>query len=41
MNNIVTPDEEPVAERCGRVVNTPVSFSGDPGFKSRPVDRLS
>jgi hypothetical protein len=25
----------------GRVVNTPTSYSGGPGFKSRPADRLS
>jgi hypothetical protein len=28
-------------ERCGRVVSTPASYSGGPGFKSRPRDRLS
>jgi hypothetical protein len=28
-------------ERRGRVVNTPASYSGGTGFKSRPRDRLS
>jgi hypothetical protein len=28
-------------ERHGRVVSTPASYSGDPGFKSRPENRLS
>jgi hypothetical protein len=28
-------------ERRGRMVNTPASYSGFPGFKSRPGDRLS
>jgi hypothetical protein len=27
-------------EHTGRIVNTPASYSGDPGFKSLPVDRL-
>jgi hypothetical protein len=27
-------------ERCGRVVNTPASYLGDPGFKFRPGDRI-
>jgi hypothetical protein len=27
-------------ERHGRVVNIPASYLGDPGFKSRPGDRL-
>jgi hypothetical protein len=31
----------PVTERRGRVVITPASYSGGPGFKSRPGDRLS
>jgi hypothetical protein len=30
-----------VAERRGRVVSTPASHPGGPGFKSRPGDRLS
>jgi hypothetical protein len=30
-----------VAERRGRFVNTPASYSEDPGFKFRPEDRLS
>jgi hypothetical protein len=30
-----------VTERRGRVVNTPASYSGDQGFRSRPGDRLS
>jgi hypothetical protein len=29
-----------VTERCGRVVNTPASYSGGPGFKPCPEDRL-
>jgi hypothetical protein len=29
------------SERLGRAVNTPASYSGDPGFKYRPDDRLS
>jgi hypothetical protein len=29
------------AERSDRVINTPASYSGDPGFKSRSGDRLS
>jgi hypothetical protein len=28
-------------ERRDRMVNTPASYLGGPGFKSRPVDRLS
>jgi hypothetical protein len=28
-------------ERRGRVANTPASYPGGPGFKSRPGDRLS
>jgi hypothetical protein len=28
-------------ERRGRVGNTPASYSGDPGFKSRPGELLS
>jgi hypothetical protein len=28
-------------ERHGRVVSTPASYSGGPGFKSRPGDRLA
>jgi hypothetical protein len=32
---------EHITERCGRVVNTPASYFGSPGFKSRPTDRLS
>jgi hypothetical protein len=28
-------------EHCSRAVNTPASYSGGPGFKSRPGDRLS
>jgi hypothetical protein len=28
-------------ERRGRVVNTPASYSGGPGFKSQPGDQLS
>jgi hypothetical protein len=28
-------------ERRGRVVNTPASYPGGPGFKFRPFDRLS
>jgi hypothetical protein len=28
-------------EQCGRVVGTPASYSGGPGSKSRPRDRLS
>jgi hypothetical protein len=31
----------PGTERRGRVANTPASYVGDPGFKSRPGDRLS
>jgi hypothetical protein len=27
-------------ERLGRAVSTPASYSGGPGFKSRPGDRL-
>jgi hypothetical protein len=30
-----------LTERHGRVVYTPASYSGGPGFKSRPRDRLS
>jgi hypothetical protein len=30
-----------ITERHGRVVNNPASYSGGPGFKSRPGDRLS
>jgi hypothetical protein len=28
-------------EHCVRVVNNPTLYSGDPGFKSRPGDRIS
>jgi hypothetical protein len=28
-------------EGCGRVVSTPASYSGGPGLKSRPGNRLS
>jgi hypothetical protein len=28
-------------ERCGRVVGTSASYSGDPGLESRPGVRLS
>jgi hypothetical protein len=31
----------PATEARGRVVNTPASYSGDTGFKSRHGDRLS
>jgi hypothetical protein len=27
-------------QRCGQVVNTPASYSGSPGLKPRPGDRL-
>jgi hypothetical protein len=30
-----------ITERRGRVVSTPASYSGGPGLKSRPGDRLS
>jgi hypothetical protein len=30
-----------VTDRHGRVINTPASYSGGPGFKSQPGDRLS
>jgi hypothetical protein len=30
-----------ITEFRSRVINTPASYSGDPGFKSRPGDRLS
>lgn len=32
---------QPGTERRGRVDNTPTSYSGYPGFKSRPQHRLS
>jgi hypothetical protein len=28
-------------ERCGRVINTPATYSGGPGFKSQTGDQLS
>jgi hypothetical protein len=29
------PSQQTCTERCGQVVNSPASYSGGPGFKSR------
>jgi hypothetical protein len=39
--NVLASTCDDSTERHGRVVNAPASYSGGPGLKSRPEDRLS
>jgi hypothetical protein len=40
-NFIPSNADDKITEPRGRVINTPASYSGGPGFKSRPGDRLT